>query len=338
MRNNSGLKGQYMYGKIIVVNLNPCVDWVCMVPKFVHGGLNRVRRVRSDVAGKGVNVAVALKNLGLEPLLTGFNFVENGAILTEKLDAQGIRHDFVQTDGTIRVNMKLYEGNSDVMTEINQPGAFVCEDAQQRLLEKIQLSGEGDEDGILVLSGSRPEGVQADFYAKICKIWRGKVFLDTEGDALRLALSAAPFALKPNLFELESTFGQKFSFVAFPAEREGELVPSPLEIADFCRERFLPQRVNSVCVSMGEHGAVHVSANGAFFCPALRVPVRGLAGAGDAMVAGLVYALTKNLPQEITLQTAMATAAASVTLEGTQMCTAENFFEMQKIMPCVIRI
>jgi fructose-1-phosphate kinase PfkB-like protein len=45
----------------------------------------------------------------------------------------------------------------------------------------------------------------------------------------------------------------------------------------------------------------------------------------------LVYALAKNLHEDEFLPTAMATAAASVILEGTQMCTHEGFLNMLEI-------
>jgi 1-phosphofructokinase len=297
--------------KIIAINLNPCIDWQCVVPKFVHGGLNRVRRTRADVAGKAINVALALKNLGLDAICTGFNFAENGALLTERLGA--IRHDFVETSGAIRVNMKLYEESTGVMTELNQPGAFVSESAQNELLRRIEKYR--GRENIFVLSGSRPEGVAADFYAKICEICGGRIFLDTEGEALRLALRASPFALKPNLFELESTFDVKLK--------------TPREISDFCRNIIEKFGVKIICVSMGAEGAVLVTPQNAFYCPALKLPAKGVAGAGDAMVAGLVHAVIQNLPEEEFLSAAMAAAAASVVLEGTQMCTLEGFNAMR---------
>jgi len=321
--------------------------------------MNRVRRTRQDIAGKGINVCVALKNMGLDPLCIGFNFAENGDILTSHLDALGIRHDFITIDGAIRTNIKLYE-ESGTMTELNQPGAFVPvlfqEELEMKLRssapfspfsqvqsarhcekqrdEAVQSSNEpldcftyarNDEKGILILSGSRPQGVPADFYARLCEAWiqsdsQNIVFFDTEGEALRLALEskAAPFAIKPNLFELESTFGVKLN--------------SPQEIADFCRgEIMTPEKQNRpavVCVSMGGDGAVLVTPTKSYFCPALGIEVRGVQGAGDAMVAGLVYAVTSNAPEAELLPHAMAAAAASVIRDGTEMCSRDDFDAM----------
>ena len=303
--------------KIFVVNLNPSIDRHCVVEKYTHGGLNRIRVVREDIAGKGINVVVALKNLGAQPFCTGFNFSENGATLTQYLDEHGVRHDFVETSGAIRTNVKLLEESTGIMTELNAPGAFVCENSQEIFFEKIKNFAT-DESAFLVISGSRPQGVAAHFYARLCEIWRGRVLLDTEGEALLAALSAAPpFLIKPNLFELTSTFGVKLKL--------------PEEIANFCVKKILPYGVKIVCVSMGASGAVLVTPTGTFHSPALKVQARGVAGAGDAMVAGLAFALAENFPQEKLLPAAMAAAAASVMLEGTQMCTRGDFENMMNL-------
>ncbi|MCL2049979.1 MAG: hexose kinase [Defluviitaleaceae bacterium] len=333
--------------KITTITLNPCIDWLYQVPRLVHGGLNRVVRTRADIAGKAINVAVALKNLGESPLCTGFNFTENGALLTSKLNALGVQHDFVEAEGAIRVNIKLYEGavstvsstphadHTGVMTELNQSGAFVPEAAQAALLQKLEAT----QSGYFVLSGSRPEGVDEGFYAKICDVCNGRVFLDTEGNALKSALTASRqrnnvsastetaargiFGLKPNLFELETTFGVKLK--------------TPREIADFCKTRLIePFGVKIVCVSMGADGAVFVTAENAFFCPVLDITPKGVVGAGDSMVAGMVYACARNMPDDKIFAYAMAAAAASVVLEGTEMCTKQGVEDMLRVVPLFV--
>ena len=308
---------------MLVVNLNPCIDWQYRVPQFKYGGMNRVRLTRRDVAGKGINVCVALKNLGLDPLCMGFNFTENGDALTSKLDELGIRHDFVNVPGAVRVNIKLYEDAGGEMTELNQPGGFVPEYARDELVDKIINANEYAE--ILVLSGSRPEGVEARFYTRLCKAWRGKVFLDTEGEALRLAVKEAPpFALKPNLYELSTGFGIT-----------GEML-NPREIAGFCRENILQAGVSLICVSMGSKGAVLVTPDDSYYCPALDIVAKGVQGAGDAMVAGLVYYTYKNEGEP--LSAAMAAAAASVIRDGTEMCSREDFEKMLGKMPKIFTV
>ena len=310
-KRNELMKLKVMNGEITVVGLNPCIDWQYHVPSLVKGGMNRVRQTYSGVSGKGFNVCAALRNMGLRPLYTGFNFEENGEILINGLDAHGIEHKLITVPGSIRVNIKLYENDTGVMTELNQPGKYVSQDARNKLRRFLR-----DRGGILVLSGSYPKGTPAEFYSEIINEWQGKTILDAEGESLRLAVESEkpPYAIKPNLYELDSAFG-------FKSE-------NPEEIADFCRERIISRGVSLVICSLGKDGALMTSARGSCYLPAPDLEVRSLQGAGDAMVAGIVYGITKEMSDREILKTAVAAASATVVQEGTEMCSFEGFLRM----------
>jgi len=351
--------------KIVVASLNPSIDWQMTVKGFVYGGLNRVAATYRYASGKGINVCAALKNLGLDPLCVGFNFRENGGSITNALDKWGVRHDFVTVDGAIRTNIKLYDAGT--MTELNQSGATVSDEAVALLYDKIMTIGlgGGESASILVLCGSTPPGVPVDFYKRLCEDWPGTVILDAEGEALKLAVqgSRPPFCIKPNIFELESSFG-----VSFTSKGHGLYE----EIAAFCgglvRQTCtaiagLHTRdagLGVICVSLGAKGAMLVTGDGAYYMPQLDLPVRGLQGAGDAMVAGLVYGLAGTGSGDIgiddiesdnieidnsavnnseinttarLLKIASAAAAATVIREGTEMCTREDFIKYLALLP-----
>ena len=307
---------------ITIVSLNPCIDWQYNIPIFTYGGMNRVHCTYKSAASKGTNTAIVLKNLEQAPYCIGFNFIEGGEKVTGKLDSLNISHDFLTIDGAVRVNIKLFEEETGTMTELNQPGAFVPEVYVKMLEEKVvALSEKAGKDGILVLSGSLPAGVPKDIYTKLTDLWRGKVFLDAEGDSLRLAIEskAPPYAIKPNLFELESTFDVKLQ--------------TPQDVADFCRKSIVDKGISIVCVSMGANGAVLVTPHAAYFCPAVKVAVRGLQGAGDSMVAGLIHGALTQATEPDLLRYAVAAATASVMREGTDLCSREDFSEMLKKTP-----
>jgi len=307
---------------ITIVSLNPCIDWQYNISTFTYGGMNRVRRTYQSAASKGTNTAIVLKNLGHTPFCTGFNFVEGGENVTNKLNALNIPHGFLTIDGSVRVNIKLFEEETGTMTELNQPGEFVPEVYVKTLKEKIEaLSKHSGADGTLVLSGSLPAGVPKDIYAILSGLWHGKVVLDAEGDALRLAIESPtpPYAIKPNLFELESTFNVKLQ--------------TPQEVADYCHKNIIDKGISFVCVSMGADGAVLVTPYAAYFCPAVSVTVRGLQGAGDSMVAGLIHGFMTPVAEPDLLRYAIAAATASVTREGTDLCTGEDFRAIIKKVP-----
>jgi len=297
---------------IVVVSLNPSIDWQLSVDTFAYGGLNRVQPGKRYGSGKGINVSIALKNLGLEPLCLGFNFADGGDFIATALDESGAAHDFIMVEGAVRTNIKLYETATGTMTELNQPGSVVPTDTLSQLYDKIAGVGHMP---ILVLSGSISAGVPVNVYQHLCESWPGQVILDGSGESLRLALEGRkpPFCIKPNLFELETSFGVKLS--------------TKEDIVAFCRELIKDYGVQMICVSMGSDGAILVGASEAYYVPALMLPVKGLQGAGDAMVAGLAYGLYHRLDVSQMLKIASAAAAASVVREGTLMCTREGFEE-----------
>src|SRR3989442_15583599 len=49
---------------IITVTLNPAIDHTLVLPKFVAGDTIRVKSVRSDPGGKGINVSRVIHELG----------------------------------------------------------------------------------------------------------------------------------------------------------------------------------------------------------------------------------------------------------------------------------
>jgi 1-phosphofructokinase len=134
--------------------------------------------------------------------------------------------------------------------------------------------------------------------------------LDAEGDLLRHGLKADPDLIKPNLFELEKTFGLKLD------SRE--------KILRQCRT-LVTDDDHYVCVSMGKDGALLVGKKSAYRAPALEVSVKSLQGAGDSMVAGMCKGLLEKLPPPEILRCAMAAAAATIELEGTRFCGLADF-------------
>ena len=72
-------------------------------------------------------------------------------------------------------------------------------------------------------------------------------------------------------------------------------------------------------MSLGGEGAVLVSEQEAWYAPALDVPVRSTVGAGDSMVAGLIYGFMRDDTPESALRWGMGCGNASVMTEGTRL-------------------
>lgn len=300
---------------ISALAMNPCIDLTLYIDKLSPGATHRAQRNRSDIGGKAVNVVNALNNLGLACQLLGFDFLENGNVLKEPLQASGIPFDLLAVEGAIRTNIKIFEEEDQLMTEINQEGAAVSGEAVLALIEKTARA----KSDVLILSGSLPPGVDDGVYGEIIKRTKAAVILDAYGPALCKGLMAGAYLIKPNIHELERSFG-----TAAPS-RDMQIT--------LCRDLLRQYAsLRAICLSLGEEGALMIGRNEAYYSPALDIPVRGVQGAGDSMVAGIAALLSESpdAPLDKLLKFAVAAAAASLIREGTLMATKEGFDEMIK--------
>jgi 1-phosphofructokinase len=312
-----------MKEKIITVTLNPSIDKTIFVEKLNPYELNRSISTRLDPGGKGINVARALKNFGVDVLATGLIAGENGKKLLNDLIQAGIAVDFYNINGETRTNIKILDQSNQEITEINEQGFFVSEKDLNHFRKKYKaLLRKTD---IVVLSGSLPPGVPSDFYLECIQIAKQngkKVILDADGDAFVQGVQASPFAIKPNLHELELIMGRQISNIS--------------EIAEAVRF-FLNKGVEIVIVSMGSDGAVIGKEQEIYKADAWDIAVQGATGSGDSMVAALAFSLLKNnsLVDIAKLTTAAGTITASKA--GTQVCTLDevekslNYVQLRKI-------
>ena len=75
---------------IYTVTMNPAIDYVMEVGALDSGGTNRSRGESYYPGGKGINVSVVLKSLGMESTALGFTAGFAGRALEEMLSERGI--------------------------------------------------------------------------------------------------------------------------------------------------------------------------------------------------------------------------------------------------------
>lgn len=169
---------------------------------------------------------------------------------------------------------------------------------------------------ILVVDGSVPPGIRSSLYAEmiaLAKVHHVRTVLDAAGELLQYGLAAAPWLVKPNRYELETLLGTSLP---------------DLSSAAAAARKLLDYGIAIVCLSLGADGALIASRNGIWFCENLNIPVRGVQGAGDSMVAGLCAACLQGLPEPDMLRWGSATAHASLILPGTALCKKEDMEHM----------
>lgn len=300
---------------VVAMCANPCVDRTVTIEQFTYGGMNRIQDIREDGSGKGVNVALACAQLGMEAACIGFMAVHRGETVTNRLKNGGCQVDFVPTDGSVRVNTKILDQTTGIVTELNESGNPVTA-AQIRALIDTTLRWAAKCD-YLVLTGSLPPGCSDDFYYTVLTLVRKvapacHVVLDAEGPRFAKALQAKPFLIKPNRYELELLCGR-----ALPT----------LEDIHTEAQRLVEEGVAIVLVSLGSEGAYITDERQSFFAPVVPVDVRSTVGAGDSMVGGMLLGLSQGWALEEAFRFGVAAATSSVTTVGTQLINVSAFRE-----------
>lgn len=295
---------------ITTICLNPCFDKTVNVDSLLPGQVNRIRDARVDMGGKGINVAVVAKRLGLDVKCIGIMGKNGSSELTGMMDRERLKHEFLTVNGHVRTNLKVYSLDGQGVTEFNEPGTPLDSVCLKRFAELAeQATSDSD---IVVLTGSLPPGCPEGTYRDLMLALKGKkCILDTEGKELELASKGAkPFMIKPNLREMEATLGIELRTMR--AIRDAALL-------------FIRLGVQHSIVSMGAMGAMYISNEKTLFAPALRVNTKSTVGAGDAMIGGILlgYQIEKDMSKAF--RYGIAAGAASVMTEGTQLIIKSDF-------------
>lgn len=279
---NSPLPPSPTMTKITTITLNPAIDQTVAIPNFQAGAVNRVAWEQSDPGGKGVNVASFLADFGYSIVVSGFLGKENVEIFQTFFTQKKITDRFIRIPGKTRVNVKIVDEVKREITDVNFPGQTAIESDIQSLIQTVdQLAAESD---WFILSGSIPAGIPTRIYAELIERLKARnktVVLDASGDSFREAIAAAPYAVKPNIHELEEVLGT--------------VLDTETKVIQAARN-LLEQGIHSVVVSMGEKGAMFVEKDNAVFARPPQIEVKSTVGAGDAMVAGFVTAKLRGLP------------------------------------------
>ncbi len=301
------------------VTLNPCIDKTVTINGFQKGKLNRIIDSKSQPAGKGINASIVYNNLGGDTFCTGINYLSNRNVLEDFLNEKNIKNDFYTVPGELRTNLKVFDTEKNEITEINAGGYKVPIDYEVNLLNKIVKAAETS--NTMLLGGSVPKGVRKDIYAKIIhlvKQMNTKVVLDADGDLFKNAVNSKPYMIKPNAYELELYTGKKQT--------------CHKDMVNVVRREFVQNGISLVCVSLGADGAIIVDENKAFYASGLKVQVKGTVGAGDSMVAGIVYGMNKGMQLKDLLRSGVACATSSIAKEGTELCDNAGYQEYFKLV------
>lgn len=280
--------------RILSLTLNPALDLTVRLARLEPGEVNRSEAMITHAAGKGVNVAQVLADLGHHVSVGGFLGAANPQAFDALIASRGFGDAFIRVPGETRSNIKIAEQDGRV-TDINAPGPWVSEQAQTQLLKLLAVIG--PEFDAVVVAGSLPRGITPQWFEGLLQQLKNlglKVALDTSGEALRAGLKAGPWLVKPNTEELAEALGYSTDAI----------------------RQLHRQGVEHVVVSDGAAGVSWYSPNTALHATPPKVTVASTVGAGDSLLAGMLHGLLSGDTPEQTLRRATAIAAMAVTQIG----------------------
>jgi len=306
---------------IITLTFSPCIDKSTNVAVLSPDIKMNCTSVKEEPGGGGINVARALYRLGC----VAKAMYVSGGCTGKKFDLlmqnENIATLVIPGINETRENITILDESNNKQYRLGMPMAPLIKSEYEQFLFQLEAL---DDVTFIIVSGSVPPGVPLSIYAQISAIAvkkKAKLIVDTKGDALKHAVEAGVFLIKPNLGELSALAGKK------------ELLPH--EIKTEARVLIESGKCQVVVISMGAEGAMLVTSS---ISRQIKPPIierKSTVGAGDSMVAGIVYALNQGNQLTEAVKYGVACGTATTLNPGTELCRKED---VENLLPHITLI
>lgn len=294
---------------IVTVTFSPCIDRSANVPSVIPDRKLKCSQPKLEPGGGGINVARAIRKLGGESMAIYPSGGYTGMHFNKLLAGEGVPSVIVETISETRENIIILDETANRQYRFGMPGTPLEEKEWKQILHSVEEINTS----FIVASGSLPPGVPQDIFGRLAVIARKKnarLVVDTPGDPLRLAIEEGVFLIKPNLGEL-----------AYLVKREHL---SENEIGSLARQLTANGKVEVVVVSMGAGGALLVTNEIEVQIAAPTAKRQSTVGAGDSMVAGMIFYLSQGRPVLDAAMYGVASGTAATMNPGTELCKKED--------------
>ena len=313
--------------KIVTITFNPCIDKSATVSQLIPERKLNCSEPHFEPGGGGINAARAIKKLGGEALAIYPSGGYSGKFFNELLAKEKIPAIIIEIENPLRENVIVLEESSNNQFRFGFPGAKLLKHEWEQCIDSIDKITSAE---FLIASGSLPEGVPDDVFARLATVSKKKdlkLVVDTSKAALKHTANEGVYMLKPNLNELSLLLDKK------------ELSINEISLAG--KEIIAKKYCEVLLVSLGEKGAMLFTKNLELKVASPKVEKKSTVGAGDSMVAGFVLSLSQGKTFEDALKYGVACGAAATMNAGTELCNkndADELFQRINIEKKLYRI
>ena len=282
-----------------------------MLDQYVSGSTDRlspeapVPVVKIDsqfsVLGGAANVANNLATLGANVSLLGVvGRDDNARIVNELLEAKGIANQLLDADIFTTVKTRVISRNQQ-MVRVDREEVFSDEDAFVNHLSGVLSFFQGS----AIIVSDYAKGVCSPGAMKVILTWATindvKVLIDPKGTDWSKYEGA--FLIKPNVKELEELFNTSIE-------------NTNSEIAQFGKEIRSRYNIEHVLITRSEEGMTHIH-DEILHVKSRKVDIYDLSGAGDTVIAVLVFLIQQGEDISIAINKANQAGSYVITKPNT---------------------
>jgi len=298
---------------LLTLTLNPALDLSTAAERVVAGPKLRLDAPVEEPGGGGVNVARAVLALGGRPRALVALGGRTGERLAQMLRDAGLDLAVFAVPGETRQNLAVTDRSDGRQYRLQMPGPRWDAGLVEGFVQAVVTQAIG----VVVLSGSLPPGVSADFAQRLAArlAGRSRLVVDTSGEALHQLVRAPQAGAQPLVLRMDQAESEDLA---------GHPLPDIAASLHFAQGLLAQGVAECIVLARGAEGSVLVADGLALHCRPPQVPVVSKIGAGDSFTGAFALALAHDQGWEAALRKGTAAAAAAVMTPGSALCRAED--------------
>lgn len=284
---------------ILCICPNPSIDKLIYFDTFSLSKTNRIKKELSYPGGKGVHVAIGIKELGEEVALLCFWGGDSGRWIKQECESKGILCFGPNVENYSRTCLTIISKNNSNETEILGKGPTIGALEYNAFFKDYEMLLK--KSNIVSMSGSWPKnsiGANYSQFIKKASLLNIKSFIDCSGDLLINALKEKPFAVHINHHECYDVY------------KSNNSLEVSLKMAKNC---------HISAITYGEKGLYLYDGKKQVHALSRVEKVISTVGSGDCLMAGLIVAYKRNYDLVKMAKLAAACGAANCKRENIGM-------------------